>query len=85
MVDRDSVVGKTEDAIEPANQIRPGSRAWKSCTYLPNANAKPGSFVASAKSWCLMLRSPIFKVSWDTKPSIEPEPYWIENSVPFTL
>lgn len=25
------------------------------------------------------------RVSWETKPSIDPDPYWIENSVPFSL
>ena len=54
-------------------------------TYLPKAKAKPGSLVASAKSWFLMVMSPMVKTSRETKPSMEPEPYWIENSEPLAL
>lgn len=32
-----------------------------------------------------MLMSPILRTSLDTKPSIDPEPYWMENSEPFAL
>ena len=54
-------------------------------TYLPNAKASPGSLVASAKSVLGIVRSPIRSVSWETKPSMEPEPYWMLNSEPFAL
>ena len=54
-------------------------------TYFPKANARPGSFVASAKSCFLIFKSPIVRSSLETKPSMEPEPYWMENSVPFAL
>ena len=52
---------------------------------LPKAKASPGSLVASAKSWCLMARSPMTTVSCETKPSSEPEPYRMANSVPLAL
>lgn len=54
-------------------------------THFPKAKARPGSLVASAKSKFLTVRSPIVRTSRDTKPSIEPEPYWMENSEPFAL
>ena len=50
---------------------------------MPNANARPGSEVASAKSWLLTVRSPIRSTSFETKPSMLPEPYWISNELPF--
>lgn len=56
-----------------------------SITNLPKANARPGSLVASAKSWCLMVKSPITRLSFETKPSMEPEPYWIEKLDPLAL
>jgi len=41
---------------------------------LPKAKARPGSEVASAKSWPLTLRSPIWKTSFDTNPLSAPDP-----------
>lgn len=41
---------------------------------LPKAKASPGSLVASAKSCLLMVMSLMVMVSWQTKPSSEPEP-----------
>jgi hypothetical protein len=58
---------------------------YPECTNFPKAKARPGSLVASAKSWPLMVKSPMARVSWETKPSMEPEPYWIENSEPLAL
>jgi hypothetical protein len=55
------------------------------CTNFPKAKVRPGSLVASAKSWLLMFKSPMVRVSWETNPSMEPEPYWIENSEPLAL
>ena len=51
----------------------------------PKANAKPGSLVASAKSCFKISRSPSLSLSLETKPSIEPLPYWMENSDPLAL
>lgn len=52
---------------------------------MPNAKASPGSTVLSAKSWCLMVKSPMDMMSFEMTPSREPEPYWILNSVPLAL
>jgi hypothetical protein len=54
-------------------------------TYLPKANARPGSFTASANNWSLMVRSPILKWSREMNPSMEPDPYLISKDVPFFL
>lgn len=43
--------------------------------HFPKAKASPGSLVASAKSCPSIERSPIWRRSLETNPSMEPEPY----------
>jgi hypothetical protein len=86
MVDSNSVVSKTENAIEPVdNPVGHRDDYVNALTYFPKANARPGSLVASAKRTSFIFKSPMESVSRETKPSIEPEPYWIENVVPLAL
>jgi hypothetical protein len=87
VVNRDGVISETKNAVEPDRTYGSARTLTRSIhsTYLPKANARPGSLVASAKSWFLMVMSPMVIVSLETKPSIEPEPYWIENSEPLAL
>lgn len=48
-------------------------------------NARPGSFVASAKVTSLMLIPAIPRTSLEVKPSTDPLPYLMANSDPFAL
>ena len=75
VVDGDGVVSKTEDTVESRYRgLKGGGQGAEGVTYLPKAKARPGSFVASAKSMPFTVRSPIVKTSFETKPSMEPEP-----------
>ena len=43
----------------------------------------PGSLVASAKVWWVMVAVPTRTVSSDKYPLSAPLPYWMENACPF--
>jgi hypothetical protein len=80
------VIAKTKNSVEPKeDQRRKFGEDERETTDLPKAKARPGSLVASAKSRSEIWMSPMHMVSWETKPSIEPEPYWMENSDPLAL
>ena len=75
VADSNAVISKAKDTVESKYHVSiKGSEGSKGATHLPNANARPGSLVASAKSMPFTVRSPMLKASLETKPSIEPEP-----------
>lgn len=67
VVHRDGVVGETKNAVEPCERwlIETLTTGYK-LTHLPKAKARPGSLVASAKSWPSIVKSPIVMTSWET-------------------
>ena len=76
VVHGDGVISKTENTVEPWREMSAAKFMGYSerVTHLPKAKARPGSLVASAKSWPLMVMSPMVSTSLETKPSMEPLP-----------